>query len=173
VSSTDGYISILSFAKGELGEEYVNFDTMETTAATNVIATNSARNSPLSSSPTLTSRNVMTEAEVRTVLQSQNRNLPSCPPSSVLPLCEPGQSATLVAPPSKKARLSYNGGNESLSLGKDGGKAKAQLEEGAEENAGQGGKNNASMETEVVGAVTNLTIDGKLQREVNQMQQIC
>ncbi len=198
VCSTDGYVSILSFAKGELGEEYV--DTMVGTAGVGIATpiTNTpllSSSSSLSSSgtPSLrtnggsapSSRNVLTEAEMKTVLQSQNRNLPS---SSTLPPCEPGQSATLIAPPSKKARLSYDsrsGGSSEkkrvvptlLSSSPSIEELQAQEHvDGAEKNTGQGivknSENSVSMETDVVGAVTNLTIDSKLQGEANQIQQI-
>ena len=76
VSSTDGYISVISFADGELGEVYVP---------------------------------PMLKYEVRVKQEDAARALATAnsaaSPSAVVPPCEPGQSAILVAPPAKKARM--------------------------------------------------------------------
>lgn len=150
VCSTDGYISIISFAEGELGDVYQDSSV------------------PCSIAP------LQMAAECSKAMSQIQ--IPKKCPSSILPPCEPGQSAAIVAPPSKRARtddkkekkrvvpmlLSTNGCNKA--------------EEGKDVvNHVNKGHENAMETEEVVGAVTNLSIDtrNELQSNMNQIQPIC
>eukprot|EP00562_Extubocellulus_spinifer_P006887 CAMPEP_0178533912 /NCGR_PEP_ID=MMETSP0696-20121128/34739_1 /TAXON_ID=265572 /ORGANISM="Extubocellulus spinifer, Strain CCMP396" /LENGTH=848 /DNA_ID=CAMNT_0020165965 /DNA_START=239 /DNA_END=2785 /DNA_ORIENTATION=+ len=76
VSSTDGYISIINFADGELGEVYVP---------------------PLA----LAEAKVLQEEAVKMASRTIAATAASAPS---LPPCEPGQSSVIVGPPAKKAK---------------------------------------------------------------------
>jgi chromatin assembly factor 1 subunit B len=87
VSSIDGYISIVSFEDGELGEVF-----------TPVIVGDS---SPLSASPAISLRTQTPSSKQSVLLQQASKYNQSTPR---IPPCEPGQSATLEAPPSKRPK---------------------------------------------------------------------
>jgi hypothetical protein len=76
VSSTDGYISILNFSEGELGETYVP---------------------PVA----LAEAKVMQEESVKLASKTIATTAAAAP---TIPPCEPGQSSAIVAPPAKKAK---------------------------------------------------------------------
>lgn len=70
VSSTDGYVSVLSFQEGELGEVYHEVNSNKEEAVTTKEAT------------------------------TPNKNVPPV----MVPPCEPGQTASIVAPPAKRLK---------------------------------------------------------------------
>jgi len=89
VSSTDGYISMISFEDGELGDIYVdafNANGVDTVDAGNELVSKAAN------TPVKTMKTIVTKEHV------------SIPP------CEPGESA-IIAPPAKKARIMDSGVN--------------------------------------------------------------
>jgi chromatin assembly factor 1 subunit B len=90
VSSTDGYISMISFADGELGEVYHD----DRTAA---LASQSS-----APHPETTMKNL--KSSISAEIKSAQKGMPSPPVKIDLPPCEPGQSAMIMAPPTKKAR---------------------------------------------------------------------
>ena len=213
VCSTDGYISILSFGEGEFGEVYTD----TTTASLSQSLVTNHQNMNRSTSHHMnggTRDGTMSKGKNGSIgggkSISSRKPLSNLKPSSAtLPPCEPGQSAMLVAPPSKRARIDHNrekkrvvptllskGGNNTGHIGnncngtnegKDGGgdvvvggagmngkmdtDLKGNME--GEENDENNNKNGNSMETEVVGAVTNLSINNELQGKVNQIRSIC
>jgi len=89
VCSTDGYISILSFDAGELGEIYIKPPRTDETTTT----------SPITSSTIGTKKPPPTNKPILSPSASVNRM------DRVIPPCDPGQSAIIVAPPTKKARI--------------------------------------------------------------------
>jgi len=110
VCSTDGYISILSFDKGELGEVYIKPATMEREEVRNggggvvassvvvgkMVGNESVRYTPPALAPV--------PSDARTAIEG-----------IVLPPCEAGQSVQIVAPPTKKARIVVgSGGGDSM-----------------------------------------------------------
>lgn len=89
VSSIDGYVSILSFQNGELGEVYHR-------PALPVISLTTSMQSSLKQS----CHNSLVEEDD----SKPNASSFLKPQIAAIPPCEPGQSATLEAPPSKKAK---------------------------------------------------------------------
>lgn len=149
VCSTDGYISILSFAEGELGDVYL--DCASSTLSSQANSTNDAKD-------------VFTTCPKKNVAQS--------PSSSALPPCEPGQGATLAAPPSKRARIDKREKKRVVPTLLSTSEHEQQPNEDINTSNVEMGHGNA-METEVVGAVTNLSINNGIQSKVNQIQSIC
>jgi len=88
VSSTDGYISMISFEDGELGDRYL---CESNTNARHTVVANEVVSKPANSPVKIMKANV-TKVHV------------SIPP------CEPGESA-IIAPPTKKARTMESGAN--------------------------------------------------------------
>jgi chromatin assembly factor 1 subunit B len=110
VSSTDGYISFISFLDGELGEIYEAGEI-----------------------ETMVTNTTVDDTEMPTV---QKSNVTSLPP------CEPGLSA-IVAPPTKKAKINNDGVRSNT-------------------NILQGRKKSEKVEKEVVGGVTNLSLNNSV-----------
>jgi chromatin assembly factor 1 subunit B len=104
VCSTDGYLSILSFAPGELGDVYT--PPVEDVAAedstlvpnTNITATTAPKHET-----TATTSTTVTPTAVPSPRSTQHLPLPN-PNQVLLPPCEPGQTATIEAPPAKRAK---------------------------------------------------------------------
>ncbi|CAB9517232.1 Chromatin assembly factor 1 subunit FAS2 homolog [Seminavis robusta] len=93
VSSLDGYVSIVSFEKGEFGEVYTPVGALEA--------------APLSTSPATTANPLQAQSsniKPSVLLQQQSKWKQSSLETPSIPPCEPGQSATLEAPPSKRAK---------------------------------------------------------------------
>jgi hypothetical protein len=87
VCSTDGYISIISFDKGELGEVYT-----KPVEVTEVVSENT--------------RPVMPAAQQQVVVQNDAKDVVIAPPPTVrLPPCEAGP-AVLAGPPAKRLKTS-------------------------------------------------------------------
>lgn len=187
VCSTDGYVSILSFAEGELGQAYsgpINVTNTSTTLLTTTAAismpSNNSNNRQSSPSPS-------------------QQPLPS---TSSLPPCEPGQSASIAEPPSKKVRVDKkekkriaptllsttaamapttapttttaeaSSSSQVDSNMKDSENAEMKGD-GTSNNNTNDNDNNSTMEKEVVGAVTNLSIDNDIQGKMNQIPSTC
>lgn len=170
ICSTDGYISILSFAEGELGEVYLS---PTSTSNTTRIASNEAKEVDVVIS------------RLSNPLQNQRRKKASMPIlntlSTSLPPCEPGQSATLVAPPAKRAKFD-NGSDRGekkrvapILLSTTTHNISEEKEQQNEDEVEtmeiqQGEMGNANcMETEVVGAVTNLSLNNELQQGIGSV----
>lgn len=108
VCSTDGYLSIISFASGELGEVYTPPLVVEDAvlavaqeSSTGTFVGANTTNAPASTSATVTPSSTVPSLKVA---QHQHK-LPLPNPNQVLlPPCEPGQAATIVAPPAKRAK---------------------------------------------------------------------
>jgi chromatin assembly factor 1 subunit B len=91
VCSTDGYISIVSFAPGELGQVYTPpVSAAATNLSTSSIPKPTANKEPAAVTPVLN--------PVKTVLQQPRQEI-------LLPPCEPGESATIEAPPAKRVKV--------------------------------------------------------------------
>lgn len=96
VSSIDGYVSIVSFENGELGEVYSRA-AMRQGLSTGTLASPTSVQSPLQSQNT----------NVDVTSTTKPTALPFPKPMTapiLIPPCEPGQSATIEAPPSKRAK---------------------------------------------------------------------
>jgi len=165
VSSTDGYISMLSFEEGELGVPYTkperNTDMMMSTPAF-------ASESTISQGSSKKHNNRMLSVKPKATLSPTSLN-------QILP-CEPGQSAKLMAPPTKKARTVCSKSEE----------GETKMEKSAlESNQDRGTKRdihtnlnaddtnedgNASVEREVLGGVTNLSLHNNLPRKKKRIQ---
>eukprot|EP00554_Chaetoceros_debilis_P009423 CAMPEP_0194101434 /NCGR_PEP_ID=MMETSP0150-20130528/2137_1 /TAXON_ID=122233 /ORGANISM="Chaetoceros debilis, Strain MM31A-1" /LENGTH=967 /DNA_ID=CAMNT_0038788045 /DNA_START=209 /DNA_END=3109 /DNA_ORIENTATION=- len=118
VCSTDGYISIVSFEDGELGEVYKNNNntlptntststttsSIDTDAPSSTVAASLAFGTADSSTSTSTStlQSTVSPGNCKSPGKKARLPLPGAG-ASPLPPCEPGQSV-LVAPPTKKAR---------------------------------------------------------------------
>ncbi len=149
VCSTDGYVSILSFAEGELGEVYTGVTTSSsTTNTTSVRMTDNTFH--------YDRKDVLTKD---TFIKADKESNPSLPP------CEPGQSATIYAPPSKRAKVDQREKKRVVPT---------LLSSNADENTKNvksetnNGESNSMETEEVVGAVTNLSINN-----ANQIRSIC
>ena len=96
VSSIDGYVSIVSFENGELGEVYGRAALRQCLPG-GTLASPSLVQSPLQSQ----------SANVDDASTAKPTALPFSKPKTApipIPPCEPGQSATIEAPPSKRAK---------------------------------------------------------------------
>jgi chromatin assembly factor 1 subunit B len=107
VCSTDGYISIISFAPGELGDVYTPPLVVQdvgvaapVSSTGGTLATNNTTNAPkYETTASMTSVTVTPSSTV------PSRKVPLANPNQVLlPPCEPGQTATITAPPAKRAK---------------------------------------------------------------------
>lgn len=94
VSSTDGYITFVSFDNGELGEVYMS-------ASPQRSLVHGSSSSPSTSSPLHLRENHC--ANPKNVLSCSNELKPKVE-SPRIPPCEPGQTATIEAPPSKRPK---------------------------------------------------------------------
>lgn len=94
LSSTDGYISIVSFDPKELGEVYVKPQLPQLQTST----TGAAPPRSVSPATIVAASNKFTNNSVANTAQKNVMETPLIPP------CEPGQSATLEAPPSKRPK---------------------------------------------------------------------
>lgn len=95
VSSTDGYISIVSFDQKELGEVYAKQALPQNQTSTTGTA---APRTVSPSQPVVAASNKLTNNNVVNSAQKIVMETPLIPP------CEPGQSATLEGPPSKRPK---------------------------------------------------------------------
>jgi chromatin assembly factor 1 subunit B len=101
VCSTDGYLSIISFAPGELGDVYTRpvVEDVGVAAAqdssTGALVANNTTNVPTSATVTPTTAPMLKV--------TQQLPLPN-PHQVLLPPCEPGETATIEAPPAKRAK---------------------------------------------------------------------
>lgn len=97
VSSIDGYVSIVSFDNGELGEVY-NRPVLAHSGS--MVTSPSSVQSPLQSQNRNNANGGATSTTKPTVLSFSKPKVASNP----IPPCEPGQTATIEAPPSKRAK---------------------------------------------------------------------
>lgn len=145
VSSTDGYISTISFERGELGDVYQNQAEGQDLKVENGT---DAKVHDLKS--------LITAEGNRSSIKSQLASRASLPP------CEPGQTAVIVGPPAKKARTMTNTKDVRRKEQKMvtpillANSTKVTSVEGRE----PGG---CKAEKEVVGAVTNLSLNHSMQ----------
>lgn len=151
VSSTDGYLSMISFQEGELGTAYSDPARVITTV-----------------------RNVDPTGAVT----FQNKGLSPEGSRVLVPPCDPGQSATLVAPPTKKAKFTPQNECESPSVVES---AKPSFENENHHTIPEtdkstaikqcgtkrdiGNKSEGNIEKEVVGGVRKLSIDNEMPRK--------
>jgi chromatin assembly factor 1 subunit B len=104
VCSTDGYLSIISFAPGELGEVYTPPVVVEDVVvgaqgfSTGTMVGANTTNVPKHETSAPTSATVTPSAAPSLKLPLPNPN------QALLPPCESGQTATIVAPPAKRAK---------------------------------------------------------------------
>lgn len=96
VSSIDGYVSIISFEHGELGEVYGRAALPQSIAAGSLASPTSVQ-SPLQSQNTNVNASSITKPTALSFSKPKDAPVP-------IPPCEPGQSATIEAPPSKRAK---------------------------------------------------------------------
>ena len=152
VSSTDGYLSMISFQKGELGTVYSDPEQMTTTAGRNSQSVGAAIHS----------------------------SLPEGTTRVIVPPCDPGQSATLVAPPSKKAKFTpqnecdsptriVESTNQTSLKNEKQEQAVSKTDESILQQCGtkrdNDDKNEGNIEKEVVGGVTKLSIDNEMPKK--------
>ena len=99
VSSIDGYISIVSFENGELGEVYKRPQRVPPVSNTTGAPPHTSLNDN-------TTNNNAEQSPVQPSFSSSKVNLQRPQPKEVfkIPPCEPGQSATIEAPPSKRPK---------------------------------------------------------------------
>lgn len=97
VSSIDGYISIVTFDNGELGEVYKP-PTVTTTRNLSSLESSSPLQAPRQGAPV---NSTVSTHNCRMALSPKPNVNASTP---LIPPCEPGQSATIEAPPSKRAK---------------------------------------------------------------------
>ena len=153
VSSTYGYLSTISFQKGELGTVYSDPARMTTTAGRNSQSVGAAIHSSV---PEGTTR------------------------VTIVPPCDPGQSATLVAPPSKKAKFTpqdecdsptriVESTNQTSLKNEKQEQAVSKTDESILQQCGtkrdNDDKNEGNIEKEVVGGVTKLSIDNEMPKK--------
>lgn len=148
VCSTDGYVSILSFAEGELGEVYT--DVTSSTSTTNTTSVRMTDNTFHYDRKDVLIKDALIKAG-----KESNTSLPPC---------EPGQSATIYAPPSKRAKVDRREKKRVVPT---------LLSSNADEYTNNvksetKGESNVMETEEVVGAVTNLSINN-----ANQIRSIC
>jgi chromatin assembly factor 1 subunit B len=104
VCSTDGYLSIISFAPGELGEVYTPPVVEDVVVAAQDSSTGNLVANTTNVPKHETTASTTTSATV-TPSAAPSLKLPLANPNQVLlPPCEPGQTATIVAPPAKRAK---------------------------------------------------------------------
>lgn len=149
VSSTDGYISMISFAKGELGEVYESRKEIEVSSSCEVHDLKSS---------------ISAEAVVmRGISLSQSQMPPKV--KATLPPCEPGQSAVLVGPPAKKARTIVS--ENVMQVRKKGAKRVTPILIANGHPVDKGGIGMGDEEgkeaSEVVGGVTKLSLENSVQ----------
>ena len=152
VSSTDGYLSMISFQKGELGTVYSDPARMTTTAGRNSQSVGAAIHS----------------------------SLPEGTTRVIVPPCDPGQSTTLVAPPSKKAKFTpqnecdsptriVESTNQTSLKNEKQEQAVSKTDESILQQCGtkrdNDDKNEGNIEKEVVGGVTKLSIDNEMPKK--------
>jgi chromatin assembly factor 1 subunit B len=106
VCSTDGYLSIISFAPGELGEVYTPPVVVEDVVVAG--AQDSSTGTLLGASTTNVPKHETSTSTSATVTPSSagpSLKLPLPNPNqALLPPCESGQTATIEAPPAKRAK---------------------------------------------------------------------
>jgi chromatin assembly factor 1 subunit B len=103
VCSTDGYLSIISFAPGELGEVYTPPVVLEDVVHAG--AQDSSTGSLVGANTTNVPKNETSTSTVTpSAAPSLKLPLPN-PNQALLPPCEPGQTATIDAPPAKRAKV--------------------------------------------------------------------
>lgn len=115
VSSTDGYISILSFEDGELGDVYVppSISTSNPTSTPQRSSRGLGENQTKNSTPGTSSRasivNAMKKLPGGTSSQTKGKLSPKKVSTETVTIepCEAGQSSVLIAPPSKRMKTSH------------------------------------------------------------------
>jgi chromatin assembly factor 1 subunit B len=189
VSSTDGYISMISFEQGELGEVYLD-ERVVPSASVSVSGDDADVHTHAHAHAQASGNSNNLKSSISAEMRS-NSNLPKkhSPPKVkvTLPPCEPGQRAVLVAPPAKKAKTISTCASTSTttprtgmvntlhgrkrvkpvhveipksSVGNDGSQHMKE-NEGAETGTGTG--TGCTVEKDVVGGVTNLSLTSSLQ----------
>ena len=164
VCSTDGYISILTFGEGELGEVYYDEGALSSSPVS-VMGGSTGTNM----TNTHIVKNVTKETLSTTATIAPNQSVTSNPTTTTATIqpCERGQSATIYAPPSKKARVDQ-GEKKRIAptlLSTTSTTTPVTTDESKETKK--------EDEEEVVGAVTNLSINNEMQNNMNQIKSTC
>lgn len=94
VCSSDGYISIVSFSRGELGDIYSPPTLQQQVTAREVVGASEGAKT-----------GVLNHGQEINILTARPKSLAKDQDPAIIPPCEPGQSA-LEEPPSKKKRIS-------------------------------------------------------------------